>query len=152
MKALESKIPPPIVMLLIGGLMWMVSGKPAIRITGFAATAAAFVLAAVGMIVELAGLFSFLRARTTFDPIHPQSATRLVVTGIYRFTRNPMYLGDLILLLAWAAFLARPLALVFTPLFVLYINRFQIKPEERALSALFGNRYEEYKSRVRRWL
>jgi protein-S-isoprenylcysteine O-methyltransferase Ste14 len=76
----------------------------------------------------------------------------LVTTGVYRFTRNPMYLGLLLTLLAWAAFLFNPVALLFVPIFVLYINRFQIKPEEQVLSSLFGAEYMAYKGRVRRWL
>ncbi|HEV8366930.1 MAG TPA: isoprenylcysteine carboxylmethyltransferase family protein, partial [Pyrinomonadaceae bacterium] len=75
-----------------------------------------------------------------------------VSTGVYRFTRNPMYLGLLLTLLGWAAFLSNPASLLFVPIFVLYINRFQIKPEEQVLSSLFGAEYMAYKSRVRRWL
>ena len=76
----------------------------------------------------------------------------MVSGGVYQFTRNPMYLGLLVTLLAWAAFLAKPLALLFLPVFVLYINSFQITPEERVLTSLFGAEYESYKARVRRWL
>jgi protein-S-isoprenylcysteine O-methyltransferase Ste14 len=74
------------------------------------------------------------------------------MTGIYRFTRNPMYIGLLMTLLGWAAFLASLPALLFVIAFVLYMNRFQIQPEERALSSLFGADYAVYRARVRRWL
>jgi protein-S-isoprenylcysteine O-methyltransferase Ste14 len=79
-------------------------------------------------------------------------ASALVTGGVYRLTRNPMYLGLLLDLLAWAVFLWAPLALAVLPIFVLYIHRFQIVSEERALSSLFGSEYADYKQLVRRWL
>ena len=86
------------------------------------------------------------------NPFKPSATSALVSDGVYRFTRNPMYVGLLITLLGWAAFLSQPAALVFVPLFVLYITQFQIKPEERILSSMFGTEYAEYKAKVRRWL
>jgi protein-S-isoprenylcysteine O-methyltransferase Ste14 len=80
------------------------------------------------------------------------AASSLVSNSVYRFTRNPMYLGLLLTLLAWAAFLSNPLAVLWVPVFVLYINRFQITPDERVLSSLFGAEYAAYRNRVRRWL
>jgi len=82
----------------------------------------------------------------------PQSASALVVSGIYRFTRNPMYVGFLFVLLGWAVWLSNGLSFLFLPAFVLYMNRFQIQPEERALHARFGQEFVAYTSRVRRWL
>jgi protein-S-isoprenylcysteine O-methyltransferase Ste14 len=152
MSALETKVPPPIVMLLFAGVMWLAAAAISIQLSGIVRTATMFILAAAGLIVELAGVVSFARARTTVDPIHPRTASKLVVNGIYRFTRNPIYLGDFLLLLAWAVFLSSPLALAIAPLFLLYINRFQIGAEERALLDLFGEQYSEYKARVHRWL
>jgi protein-S-isoprenylcysteine O-methyltransferase Ste14 len=153
MDALESKVPPPVVTLLLAGAMKVVASiAPTLQLPSVTGTAAAAVLFAAGLLVEAAGAVSLLRAGTTFDPTHPQSASVLVVSGMYRLTRNPIYLGDLLLLLGWAVFLESPLALAMTPLFVLYIDRLQIRPEERALSELFGERYDEYRARVRRWL
>ncbi len=86
------------------------------------------------------------------NPIKPGAASSLVTGGVFRFTRNPMYLSLLLYLLAWTAYLSNWLALLLVPVFVLYINQLQIKPEERALSALFGSEYASYKARVRRWL
>jgi protein-S-isoprenylcysteine O-methyltransferase Ste14 len=95
---------------------------------------------------------AFRRAQTTITPLKPETASSLVSTGIYGFTRNPMYLGLLTVLIGWAVYLAAPFAL-FGPLFFwLYIGRFQIVPEERALSALFGDRFTQYTAKVRRWL
>jgi protein-S-isoprenylcysteine O-methyltransferase Ste14 len=100
----------------------------------------------------LAALVGFLRAKTTVNPIKPASTSSLVLTGPYRFSRNPMYLGQLLLLLGWATFLANGVAYLFAPVFVLYINRFQIVPEERSLCAKFGAEFLAYKARVGRWL
>jgi protein-S-isoprenylcysteine O-methyltransferase Ste14 len=113
---------------------------------------AALTLAAAGLGFDLAGLFYFVRARTTINPLKPASTSSLVSSGVYRFTRNPMYLGMLLVLLAWAAFLSSVAALLVAPLFVLYINRFQIIPEERILASKFGAEFAAYKKKVRRWL
>src|SRR3989442_9289182 len=107
---------------------------------------------ALGLVVGLAGILLFWRARTTINPTKPSATSSLVTSGVFRFTRNPMYLSLLLYLLAWAAYLANWLAFLFLPVFVLYINEFQIKPEERALLSLFGPEYASYKGRVRRWL
>jgi protein-S-isoprenylcysteine O-methyltransferase Ste14 len=90
--------------------------------------------------------------RTTTNPLKPANASALVVRGIYRVTRNPMYLGLAALLAAWAIYLSSLAALAVLPLFVLYINRFQIAPEERALRSRFGAEFEAYRARVRRWI
>jgi hypothetical protein len=92
------------------------------------------------------------RAKTTINPFKPQNSTALVTSGVYRFTRNPMYLGLTLIVLGWATFLCSVWALAGPVLFVLYISRFQIEPEERILSAKFGAAYSDYVSRVRRWL
>ncbi len=112
----------------------------------------ALALLVIGQSISISGMMSFRRAKTTMNPIKPDTASSLVSSGVYRFTRNPMYLGLSVTLLGWAMFLANPLALLAVPLFVLYINRFQINPEERVLSSLFGAEYAAYKEKVRRWL
>jgi len=112
----------------------------------------ALALLVIGQSISISGMMSFRRAKTTMNPIKPGAASSLVSSGVYRFTRNPMYLGLSVTLLGWAMFLSNPLALLAVPLFVLYINRFQIDPEERVLSSLFGAEYAAYKEKVRRWL
>jgi len=104
------------------------------------------------MAIGSAGMVSFWRAKTTMNPTKADAVSSLVTGGVFRFTRNPMYLSLLLYLLAWAVYLSSWLALLLLPAFVLYINRFQIRPEERALSSLFGSEYAAYKGRVRRWL
>jgi len=112
----------------------------------------ALALLVIGQSISISGMMSFRRAKTTMNPIKPGAASSLVSSGVYRFTRNPMYLGLSVTLLGWAVFLSNSLALLAVPVFVLYINRFQIDPEERVLSSLFGAEYAAYKEKVRRWL
>jgi protein-S-isoprenylcysteine O-methyltransferase Ste14 len=153
MGSLELKVPPPVVALLLGLLMWLASKlvAPVEVPLGFR-IGAVVVLAAVGVAVGLSGIISFLRAKTTINPTKPSATSSLVTSGVFQYTRNPLYLSMLLYLFAWAAYLSSWLALLLLPAFVLYINQFQIKPEERALSSLFGAEYASYMARVRRWL
>jgi protein-S-isoprenylcysteine O-methyltransferase Ste14 len=152
-KALELKIPPPIVALCVALLMWLTTRVIApFDVPHGLRLSAALALGCVGVVLDLAGLFLFVQAKTAINPLNPGSATSLVSTGIYRATRNPMYLGLLLILLGWATFLANGLAYLIAPLFVLYINRFQIDPEERVLLQKFGPSFSAYKTKVRRWL
>lgn len=112
----------------------------------------AAVLAGAGVLLGIAGVATFRRAGTTVHPQRPHEATALVTSGAYRYSRNPMYLGLLLLLIGWATYLAHALAFAILPLFVAWMNRFQIAPEERALSANFGSAFETYRRAVRRWL
>jgi protein-S-isoprenylcysteine O-methyltransferase Ste14 len=109
-------------------------------------------LLAAGILVAVAGVLEFRRARTTVNPTTPQASSSMVCSGIYSRTRNPMYLGMLLMLAAWAAWLANPAALVVLPAFLLYLNRFQIEPEERILARLFAGEFDAYRRSVRRWL
>ena len=106
----------------------------------------------VGAFFCLAGVVSFRRAKTTVNPLKPEQASSLVTSGIYRWSRNPMYVGFALFLVAWAAWLASPWTLLGVAGFVLYMNRFQIGPEERALASLFGIDFNHYCASVRRWL
>src|SRR5450631_3005379 len=149
MQALELKIPPPAVTVLIAGAMWVVSlVTPSLDVPRLIRVVAAIAIAVAGGGIALSGAVSFRRAGTTINPMKPETTSSLVTTGIYRVTRNPMYVGILFVLVAWAIFLAAPWALVGPLAFVLYMNRFQIAPEERVLSALFGADYCSYKARV----
>ena len=106
----------------------------------------------MGLLVIAAGLFEFRRARTTVNPMKPDTTSALVTGGIYRFTRNPMYLGLALVLLAIMVFFSNPLGLIPVVVFVVWMNELQIAPEERALRARFGETFDEYCARVRRWL
>ena len=153
MNALELKVPPPLLALCVGLLMWLASrGIAPLEASLPLRAIAGIPFGIVGLSFVLAGFLSFRQAKTTINPIKPMATSALVTTGLYRYTRNPMYLGLLLMLLGWAAYLANPVAFLFLPLFMLYINRFQITPEERALSSMFGAAFAAYKARVRRWL
>jgi protein-S-isoprenylcysteine O-methyltransferase Ste14 len=153
MQALELKIPPPAVAVLIAGAMWGISVvTPSLDVPDLIRVVAAVAVALAGGGIALSGVVSFRRARTTVNPMKPETTSSLVTTGIYRITRNPMYVGVLFVLVAWAIFLSAPWTLAGPLAFVLYMNRFQIAPEERVLSAMFGTDYSSYKARVRRWL
>jgi len=153
MHALELKIPPGVVALIVAALMWLCSqAESAFDFVLPARRAAVFTLVALGVIISALGVVSFRQARTTVNPLRPGSASTLVVSGIYRRTRNPMYLGFLPGLIGWAISLSNFLALIFLPMFVLYLNRFQIGPEERALASVFGQEFAAYRLKVRRWL
>lgn len=150
---LENKIPPPIIALVSALLMWGIStfsldvGIP--FITRFLLIMMFFLL---GCFFIFSGLISFRRAQTTVDPMKPEAASSLVRSGVYRFSRNPMYVGLVLLLLALLIFLTSPLSIIGIIGFVLYINEFQIKPEEQALMKKFGRKFTEYQSKVRRWI
>jgi protein-S-isoprenylcysteine O-methyltransferase Ste14 len=153
MQFLKLKIPPPVVALTTGVLMWLAAWAAptcAFMMPARRVLAACIALAAVS--IAILGVVSFRRAGTTVNPMQPEKASSLVTSGIYRLTRNPMYLGLLLGLIAWAVFLSNALAFLFLPAFILYLNRFQIAPEEAALSRVFGQEFVAYKSRVRRWL
>ena len=139
-------------MLVIGVFMWLVSrAAPSLHFEVPAHNWLAIVLVSVGFLTGISGVVTFRRAKTTVDPTKPR-ASSLVTWGVYAISRNPMYLGGLIMLLGWAVFLSNALAFLFLPVYVLYINRFQIAPEERALKSLFGETYVAYQARARRWL
>ena len=149
---LELKLPPVALGAIAAVLMWSASSAaPAFDFIFPAKAVFSASLALMGALTCLAGVVSFRRAKTTVNPMKPDAASSLVVSGIYRYTRNPMYAGFLLILLGWAAFLSNVLALIVLPAFVLYMNRFQIFPEERVLAALFADDYTEYLARVRRW-
>lgn len=150
---LELRVPPPAVALAVAFAMWLAAGATsAFRVQLPARSVVALALAIAGVLAVGAGLLEFRRARTTINPLDPGAASAIVVSGIYRFTRNPMYLGFAAILLAFAAYLGNPLSLLGVAGFVAYMNRFQITPEERALQALFPGAFDAYAKKVSRWL
>jgi len=153
MRLLELKVPPPVVLLFMAGLSWLAScAAPTLSFVLPHRNALVAALLVAGVCVAILGVTSFRRARTTLNPLRPEKSSALVMSGIYRYTRNPMYLGLLLVLVGWSFFLANALAFVFLPVFILYMNRFQIQPEERVLVSLFGQQFTAYQSKVRRWL
>ena len=133
--------------------MWLVAWEtPALDFDCPVRRILAAAAVAIGLSVAATGVLSFRMAETTVNPMKPDSSSALVVSGIYRWTGNPMYLGFLCILIGWGIFLSNAAAFMVLPGFVLYLNRFQIEPEEQALTRLFGETFLTYRSRVRRWI
>ncbi len=150
---LELKIPPVGVWLAVAGLMWLASRfAPLARFAFPGSGVTALLFVAAGLLFAVPGVAAFVRARTTLHPMRPEGATRLVTSGVYRASRNPMYLGLLLLLGAWAVHLGAVSAIAGLPAFMADMTRFQIVPEERALTARFGEDFAAYCASVRRWL
>lgn len=153
MASLEHRIPPPVVGALVAAAMWGIASLgPHLPFASTPRTIAAGILAATGIAFDLSGLIAFRASRTTVNPLRPERASALVTGGVYRITRNPMYVGLGFLLLAWAVYLSAALPFAGPVGYVLYITRFQIQPEERVLGDMFGEQYSAYAARVRRWL
>lgn len=154
MSALELKIPPPLVAAVAAAGMVSVSLwlGPVLALPSGLRIGGALALAALGAGFDVSGLWMFRKARTTFSPLRPDRSAAVVQTGVYRITRNPMYLGMVLILLGLALYLASPWAFLGPLAFAAYITRFQIVPEERALTERFGEAYAAYCARVRRWL
>lgn len=134
-------------------LAWMVArSMPGLAYVLPARLPMAVLLALAGLALDMSGLIAFHRAKTTLNPRSPERSTSIVRSGPYRFTRNPMYLGLALMLLGFCAYLANPATVVAVAVFIAYITRFQIIPEERLLHAKFGESYAQYKRSVRRWL
>lgn len=153
MKALELKIPPPLVALLAAAAMWGLARlAPLVGLPQTLRVGAAIACALAGVGIDVVALVSFRLAKTTFSPMKVEKTSALVCSGVYRLSRNPMYVGSVLILVAWALYLSSAWALLGPVAFVLYINRFQIAPEERALASKFGDSYAAYRATVRRWL
>jgi protein-S-isoprenylcysteine O-methyltransferase Ste14 len=150
---MQLRIPPPIVMLLAAALMcalhyWMPLGQwiaPPLNRLGA-------LPGAVGIAIAVAAVVRFRQARTTVNPMDPSKASRLVTDGVFCVSRNPMYLGLVLLLIGWAVWLGSASPWLIPPLFVIVITVVQIIPEEQALAQLFGDQYLSYRRSVARWI
>ena len=151
MKRLELKIPPLLVALIFGVLIWAMASIYEIS-NSMVLDVFSGVLFLIGCLVSALGVWEFKKQKTTVNPMSPQESNSLVIRGVYKFTRNPMYLGFLLWLLSLGVFLRNPYSLILAVGFVLYMNYFQILPEERVLTNSFGEDYLEYKKSVRRWI
>ncbi len=152
-RILDTRIPPLLLTFLVGFLMagsaWLL---PAARFGLPAHWWIGLMVAVLGAGVMVAAAMRFRRKGTTLDPRDPGKSQLIVSDGVFAYTRNPMYLGMALILSGWGLALANALALAWVPLFVWYIDRWQIVPEERMLSERFGQPYLDYLARVRRWL
>jgi protein-S-isoprenylcysteine O-methyltransferase Ste14 len=150
---LNHKLPPPVVAVIIAGTMWGMSAyEPTLPFPPDVTQILALLLVIVGVSFDTCGLLAFRHSKTTINPMSPDKTSALVTGGIYRFTRNPMYVGLFLFLTAWAIQLSMLWPIIGPVLFVIYINRFQIAPEERVMESKFGYVYSNYRNKVRRWL
>lgn len=153
MKFLELKVPPVAVFLIcVVGIGLARKLAPQLSFAVPFQKLLGLLLACLGIAVGAAGVLAFRRARTTVDPRFPERAAAIVNTGVFAWSRNPMYLGLVCMLFGWAVVAGNGLGFAFVVLFVAYMNRFQIRPEERALTASFGEEYTRYRASVRRWI
>ena len=153
MRALQLKIPPALIALAFGAAMSAAAANlPAAAFHVPYARHVGAGTAVLGLAVVLLGMFTFMANKTTVDPHQPSRASALVTSGIYRATRNPMYLGFLLVLAGWALLAGNWIAVVLLPLFIVLLNKLQIEPEERILEEHFGDAYRAYKARTRRWI
>ena len=150
---LALKVPPPVQALACGILMWAVDRQlPGGQLKSAIQLPMAILFAVSGIVLVVFSMLAFRRASTTVDPFHPEEATQLVVDGFFAYSRNQMYVSLLFVLISWAIWLGSVYNVAALVLFVTYITFFQIKPEEEAMRSLFGETYEHYCSRVRRWI
>ena len=149
---LELKVPPPLVVVIAAAAMWfanrVIGGNVSFGFWFFAGV----IVMGVGFGLAVTGLRTLIANRTTPSPIQIERARTLVTSGLYQFTRNPMYLGMVIFLIGIAVILGSVALLAGPTLFIVYITQFQILPEERVMAQKFGADYTAYKNRVRRWI
>lgn len=152
-RIMKTRIPPPIVTLLFAFLMWQLGRLvPAGQLNLPGSPEISLVLVGLGLVVVTMAWGRFRKVGTTVNPLDPSLASSLVSSGIFGRSRNPMYLAMLIFLTAWALWLGNLVNIISLYLFVSFMTRFQIKPEEEALTKLFGEEYEAYCEKVNRWI
>lgn len=158
MKTLETKIPPPLIIIVTGALMWLpaawLPNHP--LLTGWFSERWSYpVITLLGVItlgLFIGALNAFKKARTTVNPHDPSKSSALLTEGVFSISRNPLYLAMLLILICWGLWLGNLASIVLSSGFVLYLTPLQIIPEERALQAKFGDEFSEYKRQVRRWI
>ena len=153
MKALELKIPPPVYALSLGIMMWLLNQYfPVTHFIESPWNKVGLAIIVIALVLDSSSLFLFLKQRTTINPMKPSNTDELVTAGLYKITRNPMYVGLLVILFGYAVWLGSLTPFLILPLFYWLITQFQIKPEERILEKKFGQEYLFYKSKAKRWL
>ncbi|MBK3393050.1 isoprenylcysteine carboxylmethyltransferase family protein [Psychrobacter sp. M9-54-1] len=153
MNALALKVPPVAQVIITAAAMYGVSKMvPALTFSLNGSTALAVGLGMMGMSLGVMGVTQFRKAQTTPNPQALEKVSSLVTSGIYGYSRNPMYLGLVLILLGWAFYLSHFLSFVLLPVFILYMTRLQIQPEEQMMARKFGKTYQAYLNKVRRWI
>lgn len=152
MSRLELLLPPLPLTFVIAFLIWALNLVLPLGIQFSGQTLLATFLLILGWLFILPAAISFFKAKTTVDPRVPNKSNKLVITGLYNISRNPMYVGMVLCLFALSMAQGNILSFVISMGFALYLNRFQIQPEERFLKQKFGEQYESYCQKVRRWI
>lgn len=148
---LRNRIPPPIVTLAFILLsFWLTSYLPKLVFNYQGLLSVLMIL--IGLTIMVIAVKTFKKNETTLNPLSPREASYLVTNGIFSYTRNPMYLGMIIILLGVTIYNGVYIGIIILPCFVLYLTEFQIKPEEEAMEEIFAGDYTDYLKRVRRWL
>ena len=150
---MKPKILPIVYVMIFAALMYVMAsmiGSPKIELDN--RSLISIIVFMFGVLIVLVGGYQFRKASTTVNPLLPEESSKLVTSGIYRYSRNPMYIGFFLFLLAWSILLGSLVTLLVLPIFVLLITKVQIVPEEAILEEKFQNEYRQYKSNVRRWI
>jgi len=148
---METKIPPPIVTLVFGLSIYFSRGIfQAVEIKYSFYIGILLLILGLGILISAVGLFR--KDKTTVNPLSPEQATKLVTDGIFKYSRNPMYLGMALVLCSIAVSFNLIGGIILIALFCFYITKFQILPEERAMSNLFSQDFDKYKQATRRWI
>ena len=148
---MNNKIPPPIITLICGlGIYFSRPLFPKYNYISIDIIAASFLL--IGIIILITSVLSFKRQGTTVSPLQPEKASYLVVSGIFKYSRNPMYLGMLLILISMTIKFNFVGGILIIFAFIAFITKFQIIPEETVLEKLFGKEFIEYKKKTKRWI
>ena len=150
---LKTKVPPPAYMLIMAGMMWLLDKfLPLYHWLDSPWNKLGLIIIGMAVLLDIWSLLLFFRAKTTPNPMKLGNTSHLVTIGLYRFSRNPMYLGLLVMLVGWALYLGSLSPLAMLPLFVWLLTKQQIEPEETMLLDKFKQEYRDYQQRVRRWI
>jgi protein-S-isoprenylcysteine O-methyltransferase Ste14 len=150
---MKLKIPPPILTFIAAFAMWVTNIWLELRFfESDLILIAVFICCLLAVFFLLFAVLGFIKFKTTVNPLKPESTKFLVTNGVYNYSRNPMYAGMALLLLAWLLWLSNPINIVIFITYIVFITQFQIKPEEDALLKLFGDQFNVYCQKVRRWI
>ena len=150
---LKTKIPPPVYMLIMAYIMWLLDKfLPLYNWLNSPWNKLGLIIIGMAILLDIWSLLLFFHAKTTPNPMKPGSTSHLVTSGLYRYSRNPMYLGLLMMLIGWGLYLGSLSPLSMLPLFIRLLTKQQIEPEEIILMDKFGPEYKDFQQRVRRWI
>jgi len=146
-------VPPPVQAIICAACMWVIAARfPVLGFSFSMQQEVAIAICVIGILVDLISVGLFTKLKTTVSPFSPQKTKKLVTSGLYQFSRNPMYLGMVIILLGLGVWLGNFAAFALVPGFMWFVTIYQIIPEEEILTGKFGQEYADYKTKVRRWI